>query len=97
MKDECFRNENLERLNCKIVEEHWRQIDKWGVQDRTPFEWLAFITEEVGEMSEAISKWWFEGASPEEVIKEAIQTATLTLKVAEMFMTVDEDMKRYKE
>lgn len=61
------------------------QIMKWGIQDRGPFEWLAFTTEELGELAEAISEWNYRGGSEHEVVREAIQVATLALKIAEMF------------
>jgi NTP pyrophosphatase (non-canonical NTP hydrolase) len=68
-----------------VKAESLRQIRKWGIQDRDPFEWLAFTTEEVGELSEAICEWEYRGGLQSNVVKEAIQTATLCLKIAEMF------------
>lgn len=85
MKDLCLNNPQLYNL---IREEHERQLAKWGVQDHSPFEWLAFTLEELGETSDAISDWHFRGGSAEAVVKEAMQTATLALKIAEMFKEV---------
>lgn len=83
MKDLCLKDIRVFEM---IKKENLRQIEKWGVQDRDPFEWLAYITEEVGELSKAISEWNYRMASPIGVIKEAIQVTTLSLKIAEMFL-----------
>jgi NTP pyrophosphatase (non-canonical NTP hydrolase) len=72
-----------------VQAENKRQVAKWGIQNRTPFEWLAYTTEELGELSEAISEWSYRGKLGENVVKEAIQTATLCLKIAEMFMPIE--------
>ena len=69
----------------KIQKENLAQISKWGVQKRTAFEWITYLTEELGELAEAISEHEYRGASKEEVVKEAIQVATLALKIAEIF------------
>jgi len=84
MKDLCFTN--LTTLRRMVEVENERQIKKWGVQDHEPFEWLGFATEELGETAQAIAEWQFRHGSREEVVEEAIQTATLMLKIAEMFM-----------
>ncbi len=69
-----------------IREESLRQIAKWGIQDQDPFEWLAYIVEEVGELSEAISEFKYRRGLQSSVVKESIQAATLLMKVAEMFL-----------
>ena len=76
---------NWEKLGGLVVAENQRQIAKWGIQDCDPFEWLAFATEELGELSAAIADNHWRGGSTEAVVKEAIQTATLCLKIAEMY------------
>jgi NTP pyrophosphatase (non-canonical NTP hydrolase) len=83
MKDHQLKNSLLFDL---IRIESDRQIKKWGIQDRNPFEWLAYTTEELGELSCAISEWEYRNGLRSEVIKEAIQTATLCLKIAEIFI-----------
>ncbi len=72
-----------------LLDENQRQLDKWGIQDRDPFEWLAFATEELGELACAISEHRWRGGSTGAVVKEAIQTATLCLKIAEMYKALD--------
>ena len=81
MKDLCLATD----IGDLIYEENLRQIDKWGVQDHHPFAWLAFTLEELGELSEAMSEHLYREGQIEDVIKEAIQTATLSLKIAEMY------------
>ena len=66
-----------------IAIENLDQVKKWGYQERTPFEWLAYLTEEVGELSEAICDEAY-GREGESIVKEAVQVATLALKIAEM-------------
>lgn len=83
MKDKLLKK--LEYLMSHIKEENLRQIAKWGIQDRTPFEWMTFLTEEVGELAEAISECEFRQAGKIYVFQEAIQTATLAIKIAEMY------------
>uniref|UniRef100_A0A6M3KHB1 Uncharacterized protein n=1 Tax=viral metagenome TaxID=1070528 RepID=A0A6M3KHB1_9ZZZZ len=82
MKDLCLQTNNFHR---EIEAENQRQLDKWGIQDRDPFEWLGFALEELGETSDAISEHRFRGGNREAVVTEAIQTATLCIKIAEMF------------
>jgi len=53
MKDLCLVNPQLYNM---IGEENDRQLQKWGVQDHLPAEWLMFTTEELGELAEAIGK-----------------------------------------
>lgn len=85
----------LKELTMCLIDENIRQLEKWGIQTHSPFEWLAYITEELGELSEAISDSEYGRGIDEltdinNVIKEAIQVATLSLKVAEMYMRVKE-------
>jgi len=82
MKDLCLETNNFYR---EIEQENRRQLDKWGVQNHHPFAWLAFTSEELGELSNAISEFLYRGGDREHVVNEAIQTATLCIKIAEMF------------
>jgi hypothetical protein len=74
------------KLISLVYRENARQLEKWGIQDHDPFRWLAFALEELGELSAAIAEYHFRNGSPEDVVKEAIQAATLCLKIAEMFI-----------
>ncbi|MCZ7403703.1 MAG: hypothetical protein O8C67_02045 [Candidatus Methanoperedens sp.] len=94
MKDHGLKD--FQTLTRLVYSESDRQISKWGIQNRSPFEWLAHTTEELGELARAISENYYRGAPPGEVVKEAIQTATLVLKIAEMFLHEVEENKEGK-
>ena len=83
IKDQALAS--LESLFDAVKKENIRQIEKWGIQDRSPYEWLTWTTEELGELAQALADHEARGASRENVFKEAIQTATLCLKIAEMY------------
>jgi len=92
MQDRLLKNKK--RLFEMVVEEHQRQLKKWGVQDHPFFTWLAFVTEELGELSMAMSEYNWRKGPKAHIIAEAIQVATLSLKVAEMFMDAsDKEIK----
>jgi NTP pyrophosphatase (non-canonical NTP hydrolase) len=68
-----------------VLKEHEHQIEKFGIQCKSPFEWMTNLTEEVGELAEAITEQHYNNGTLEAVLKEAIQVATLALKIAEMY------------
>jgi len=68
-----------------VLKESKRQIKKWGIRTHTPFEWLTYTTEELGELAKAISEYEYRDGVKQQIIDEAIQTATLCLKIAEMY------------
>lgn len=82
MKDLQFNN--IQTLTTLLMYEKKEQISKWGVQNRTPEEWMLYLMEEVGELAEAISENKYRGASKYNVEKEATQVAALALTILEM-------------
>ena len=84
-KDKCFVN--LDWIIDRLNEENLKQIKKWGIQNRSAFEWMTYTVEELGELAEAISECEYRGGSTGKIISEAFQVATLTLKIAEMYLT----------
>ena len=78
------------RLLYAILAENKKQIEKWGIQDHDPADWLMFATEEIGELAEAMADYKFRNGNNLNVAREAIQAATLTLKIAEMFLNIEE-------
>ena len=88
ISDQCFKHSR--HLQQLVELEHDRQIEKWGTQTATPFRWFTWLTEEVGELAEAIEEHNSRDGSASDVVKEAIQTATLALKIAEMYHWLDE-------
>lgn len=75
---------NKEWLFDQLDEENLRQLEKWGIQERTIFEWLSYLAEEQGSLAKAINEHHYRGGPVEKVIAEAFQVATLALKIAEM-------------
>ena len=87
MKSEKYSDKLLQRideLKEMVMKENNSQIEKWGIQFCSIFEWLTYTTEELGELANAISEYQYRNGKKEDVVKEAIQTATLCLKIAEM-------------
>ena len=85
---------NIRRLIHSIQKENQYQIDKWGIQTHTLFEWLNYTMEELGELAKAIAEHEYRYGTGNDIYDEAIQTATLCLKIAEMSMTKNGKCKR---
>ena len=81
--DRCLENDNW--IIKKVQNENSNQLLKWGVQNHTSFEWLTYTAEELGSLAKAIGEYEYRNGTKEKVISEAIQVATLALKIAEMF------------
>lgn len=67
-----------------LLDEDANQVGKWGIQDVSPFKWLAYLMEEVGELAEAITDAEYRDGSMDKIHKEAIQVSTLARKIAKM-------------
>jgi len=80
MEDKCLTTDIVDL----VFEENIKQLNKWGIQNRSPFEWLTYLAEEVGELAEAIQNSEYHNGEKRNVVNEAIQAATLALKIAEM-------------
>lgn len=84
--DRCLKQDTW--IIEKIQNENSFQLKKWGVQTHSAFEWLTYTTEELGELAKAIADYEYRNLTKDDaanVVKEAIQVATLALKIAEMF------------
>jgi len=46
------------------------------------FEWLTYLTEEVGELAEAISEYEYRKGTSKNISKEAIQVAALATRIS---------------
>lgn len=77
------------RIFNMISAEGDKQVKKWGIQNRSPFEWMTYLTEEVGELAEKISEHEYRDGFSVDVVREAIQIATLAAKIAEMYLNLD--------
>jgi hypothetical protein len=74
----------LDKLVTWIKHENLTQIKKWGIQERTLPEWLMFLGEEVGELNEACAEFEYRNGDIDNIAKEALQVATLALKIMEI-------------
>lgn len=81
MKDNCFNDGSIFEM---VRQENKRQLEKWGIQTHTAFEWLAYLTEELGELAKAISEYEYRDGERAAITAEAVQVATLALKMVEM-------------
>lgn len=83
MKEFKEKELTIHELSDILVESE-KQITKWGIQTHTLFEWCNYTTEELGELAKAIAEYHYRGGDIVEIKKEAIQVATLALKIAAM-------------
>jgi len=81
----------MDLLNAMVEEENQSQLKKWGVQEHTPFQWLCYLTEEVGELAQAIAEDFHRERNNKQVYEEAIQVSTLALKIAEMYIVLEDE------
>lgn len=82
-----LRDEQQDTAVLRVLQERWAQDQKWGDQTipgmRDPFEWLAILMEEVGELSEQILTERFGEVDPDELYQEAVQVAAVGLAIVE--------------
>lgn len=85
MKEIILKDPNvrLDDINL-LIRESERQIRKWGIQEASPFEWLSYLVEEVGKLAKAINEFSYCEKDKSKIAEEAIQVATLALKIAKM-------------
>lgn len=83
-----------------IARERERQIEIWGDRTNpgdghTGAEWVTILSEEVGELAEAVLNYHFSGEYNENIYDEAIQVAAVSVAIAESYLkggiTVDKD------
>lgn len=68
-----------------VLEERKKQDTKWGEQNHNPYIYLAILTEEIGELAQAILQTQFGGDKGgwKNVRKEAVHTAAVALAIIE--------------
>lgn len=66
-----------------VLAERLRQDEKWGEQDNTPFEWLAVLAEEVGEVAQETLRNHFGGIALDAYRAEMIQVAAVAVAAVE--------------
>ena len=80
---------NLDNLLFFIKKENEKQIKKWGVQTHDTIVWNTILNEEVGELTKEMLEIYIDDSGEanrhyKSAFHEAIQVATLSLKIAEM-------------
>ena len=73
--------EPLARVLAEILAEREVQDEKWGQQNHDPETWIAILTEEVGEFSQAALHWRFGGPARVNLRTEMIQVAAVALAI----------------
>ena len=87
MRDKLHTDKQLLDSNWilnKIQGESRYQVVKWGIQTHDLFEWLTYTAEELGELAKEISEYLYRFGDEGKIEREAIQLATLAIKIAEM-------------
>lgn len=80
-----FTDEGLcEEALDMIASEDEAQREKWGVQYHYLAKWCLILGEEVGELNKAILEYFVGNDTLTQVVREAVQVATLALKIAWM-------------
>lgn len=77
---DCITNDLKQEFDL-IFNEHRFQYEKWGLQRRSLFEWMTYLTEETGELAEAISEYEYRSQPSINIINEATQVAALAVKI----------------
>ena len=88
-QDTGLYNDLLESFIKDVRAEESKQISKWGYQKRTPFEWMTYLTEEVGELAQAINENVYRGGKAKNIHMEAVHVATLVKKIINMHAQED--------
>ena len=66
-----------------ILRERMLQDTKWGEQNHDPVMWSAILTEEVGEMCEAATKYRFDQGNVNQFREEVVQVAAVAVAILE--------------
>ena len=89
LTDQCLTK--LPKLVDLVLEEHECQIEERGVLTCTSFEWVEYLQGELGELKVAVYDYkHHRDGKASTVVQEAIQVATLCLKIAEMYMDLED-------
>jgi len=83
-----------DRVSIDVQIERDRQDDKWGEQNHDPLTWGAILTEEVGELAQAVLQTRFGGAlgGTVNIRREAVQVAAVAQAIVEC---IDRGMWRW--
>ncbi len=84
LQNDAIKDNTFKLLN-EVMQERQRQDEKWGVQNHSPFVWLAILGEEVGEANKAAVDAHFMHKVPNygEYRAELIQVAAVAVAMVE--------------
>lgn len=71
------------QVTCEVLDERQKQDAKWGEQNHSPAEWLAVLTEEVGEVAQEVLRNRFGGRDLSAYRAELIQVAAVAVAMVE--------------
>ena len=83
MRERKTRMTQDEYIVREVLDEREQQDARWGQQNHTPMEWLAVLTEEVGEVSQEVLRNHFGGKYLEAYRAECIQVAAVAVAMVE--------------
>lgn len=69
----------------EVYEERKKQVNKWGLQNHSPADYLMILGEEVGEVNRAALEAHFHGANLKPYRNELIQVAAVAIAMIECF------------
>jgi hypothetical protein len=78
-----------DQIRTDIEAENFAQLGRWGRQQFDPAAWSLILTEELSELLQDISNAHFAGSVSPNLRREAIQLATVAIKIARMATPCD--------
>lgn len=75
-----------EIVRHRVRDEMRRQTDLWGAQDNTPFQWLAILTEEVGEVGKELADARIGPFKHKAYVAELVQVAAVAIRAAANYL-----------
>lgn len=75
----------MQEVNTDVLQERVKQNMKWGIQRHGHGDWLMILTEEVGEVAEAMQKvkGWGKPSDADDLYEELIHVAAVASAIAE--------------
>ena len=72
-----------QQIVTDVLNERYRQDQKWGEQNHDPIVYASILTEEVGELAQAALQARFEGGDANRIREEAVQAAAAAIAILE--------------
>lgn len=93
-KQDAQYHELILKVNADVKSERQRQNDKWGHQRHTFGDWLMILTEEVGEVAQAMqkAKGWGKETDASNLYEELIHVSAVSSAIAEQVLEEQESV-----